>query len=86
MELLRLCRDLDLASLNRAHLGMAILTGKSNLDSTFESDDVFSPAFEWFPGFSGPAVNPDWLDNLDSVRAVLNSDGRALAQGTFAWI
>lgn len=84
-ELLALCDELDLASLNRGPLGMGILTGKFTPASTFKRNDVRSQA-EWFPGFKGGAVNPEWLRNLDAIRDILTSNGRTLAQGALAWI
>lgn len=86
LELLRLCDELDLASLNRGPLGMGILTGKFTADSTFQKDDIRSRAGEWFPGLKGKGVNPEWLAQLETVREILTSDGRTLAQGALAWI
>ena len=86
LELLRLCDELDLASLNRGPLGMGVLTGKFTPESTFASNDVRSRAGEWFPGFSGSGVNPEWLRQLEAVREILTSNGRSLAQGALAWI
>ncbi|MGB3714256.1 MAG: aldo/keto reductase [Candidatus Promineifilaceae bacterium] len=86
LALLRLCEELDLASLNRGPLGMGVLTGKFTSNTTFESDDVRSRASEWFPGLSGSGVNPEWLRRLDQLREILTTDGRTLAQGALAWI
>jgi aryl-alcohol dehydrogenase-like predicted oxidoreductase len=85
-ELLRLCGELNLASLNRGPLGMGILTGKFTLESTFADDDVRSRASEWFPGLRGQGVNPEWLEKLEAIREILTSSGRTLAQGALAWI
>jgi aryl-alcohol dehydrogenase-like predicted oxidoreductase len=85
MELLDLCEQLDLASINRSPLGMGILTGKFTLDSTFEEDDVRKHT-EWFPGFEKGKPTQKWLNALESVREVLTSGGRTLAQGALAWI
>lgn len=86
LELLRLCEELDLASLNRGPLGMGILTGKFRLDAEFASDDIRSRASSWFSGLSGSGVNPEWLAKLDSIRDILTSGGRSLAQGALSWI
>jgi aryl-alcohol dehydrogenase-like predicted oxidoreductase len=86
LELLHLCDELDLASLNRGPLGMGVLTGKFTPDSRFATDDVRSVAGEWFPGFSGSGVNPEWLRQLEAVREILTSGSRSLAQGALAWI
>jgi aryl-alcohol dehydrogenase-like predicted oxidoreductase len=85
MELLALCEELNLASINRGPLGMGILTGKFNLDTQFSDDDVRKYA-EWFPGFKDGHPTQEWLDSLESVREILTSKGRTLAQGALAWI
>jgi aryl-alcohol dehydrogenase-like predicted oxidoreductase len=85
MELLALCEQLNLASINRGPLGMGLLTGKFAPDSTFANDDVRHNA-EWHPGFKNGKPTQDWLDKLASIRDVLTSGGRTLSQGALAWI
>ncbi len=85
MELLVLCEQMNLASINRAPLGMGILTGKFTPETTFSDEDV-RKYVEWFPGFKGGRPTQEWLDALESVRDVLTSNGRTLAQGALAWI
>ena len=86
MALLRMCGELNLASLNRGPLGMGVLTGKFTPQSTFDDDDVRSRAGEWFAGLEGDGVNPDWLEKIDAIREILTSEGRTLTQGALAWI
>lgn len=85
MDLLALSEQRNLASINRGPLGMGLLTGKFAPDSTFASDDVRHNA-EWHPGFKGGKPTQEWLDKLASIREVLTSGGRTLAQGALAWI
>lgn len=85
LELLALCEQLDLASINRSPLGMGILTGKFTPETTFSDDDV-RKYVEWFPGFEKGKPTQEWLDALEAVREVLTSNGRTLAQGALAWI
>jgi aryl-alcohol dehydrogenase-like predicted oxidoreductase len=85
MEMLRLCEEMDLASLNRGPLGMGVLTGKYEPGATFAEDDI-RHIVEWSPGFKDGQPNPEWLDKLDAIRKVLTSGGRTLAQGALAWI
>ena len=85
MELLALCEAMDLASINRAPLGMGILTGKFKPTTTFSDDDVRSTA-QWFVGLEDGRPAQEWIDALDAVREVLTSGGRTLAQGALAWI
>ena len=86
MELLALCEEQNLASINRGPLGMGILTGKFTPNSTFSDDDVRKYAGAWHPGFEDGKPSQAWLDALEAVREVLTSDGRSLAQGALAWI
>ena len=85
LDLLGLCDELNLASLNRGPLGMGILTGKFSAATSFAQDDVRKHA-TWFPGFKNGQVNPEWLDKLSALRDVLTSGGRTLAQGALAWL
>lgn len=85
MELLALCDELNLASLNRGPLGMGLLTGKFAPESTFANDDVRHHA-QWHPGFKDGKPTQEWLDKLASIREVLSSNGRSLSQGALAWI
>ena len=84
-ELLALCEERNLASINRGPLGMGLLTGKFAPDSSFANDDVRKHA-DWHPGFKDGHPTQDWLDKLASIREVLTSNGRTLAQGALAWI
>ena len=85
MELLALCDELNLASLNRGPLGMGLLTGKFAPESTFAKDDVRHHA-QWHPGFKNGKPTQEWLDKLAAIREVLSSNGRTLSQGALAWI
>jgi aryl-alcohol dehydrogenase-like predicted oxidoreductase len=85
MQLLALCEELDLASINRGPLGMGLLTGKFTPESTFGDDDVRKHA-SWHPGFKDGKPTQAWLTALDSIREVLTSGGRTLAQGALSWI
>jgi aryl-alcohol dehydrogenase-like predicted oxidoreductase len=85
LELLALCEQMDLASINRGPLGMGLLTGKFTTDTTFPADDVRRYA-TWFPGLKDGKPSPEWLQALDSVHQVLTSNGRTLTQGALAWL
>jgi aryl-alcohol dehydrogenase-like predicted oxidoreductase len=84
-EMLALCEELDLASINRGPLGMGLLTGKFSPATTFARDDVRA-SMTWHAGFVDGRPTPQWLDRLAAIRDVLTSDGRTLAQGALAWI
>jgi aryl-alcohol dehydrogenase-like predicted oxidoreductase len=80
LELLALCEATGLASINRSPLGMGIRTGKFTAVIEFDDDDVRGSA-RWFPGLVNGRPAKEWIDALDSVRDVLTTDGRTLAQG-----
>ncbi|MBN2086382.1 MAG: aldo/keto reductase [Anaerolineales bacterium] len=84
-ELLELCGEWNLGSMIRGPLGMGLLTGKFSPASTFAEEDVRKHA-SWHPGFQNGRPTRDWLEKLDSIRAVLTAGGRTLAQGALAWL
>lgn len=84
-DLLALCEQRNLASINRGPLGMGLLTGKFAPNTTFSDDDVRRHA-SWHPGFKDGKPTTAWLDALTSIREVLVSGGRTLAQGAISWI
>ena len=84
-EVLAICDESDLASINRGPLGMGVLTGKFTPQSSFPEDDVRHHA-RWFDGFVDGRPNPAWLRKMEDLRDILTSGGRTLAQGALAWI
>ncbi|MEJ2664647.1 MAG: aldo/keto reductase [Spirochaetia bacterium] len=85
LDLLALCDEMNLASINRGPLGMGILTGKFRETSSFKDDDVRKHA-QWFGGLKNGRPNKEWLDALAAIKEVLTSNGRTPAQGALAWI
>jgi aryl-alcohol dehydrogenase-like predicted oxidoreductase len=86
-EMVQLCEELNLASINRGPLAMGLLTGKYNASSVLGPDDVRgtrSP--EWMKYFRNGAPSPEWFGKVESIREVLTSGGRSLAQGALAWL
>src|SRR5688572_14108996 len=79
-EMLALCEELDLASVNRSALARGALSGKYSNDSVFPQNDVRND--EWSKErFFAPTLN-----QLDAIREILTSNGRSLVQGALAWI
>ena len=86
-EILAICDELDLASVNRAPLAMGILSGKFGPDSQLPADDVrgqLGP--EWVAFFKDGRPRPELLAKVDAIREVLTSGGRTMVQGALAWI
>jgi aryl-alcohol dehydrogenase-like predicted oxidoreductase len=85
-ELLALCEEHDLASVNRTPLAMGLLSGKFDASSRLSRDDVRGAGHSWVRYFENRRPKPEFLDRLAAVREILTSGGRTLAQGALAWI
>lgn len=79
-EMLKLCEELNLASVNRSALARGALSGKYTKDTVFPENDVRTDSWSRDHFFTPT------LDQLDSIRKVLTSNGRSLVQGALAWI
>jgi aryl-alcohol dehydrogenase-like predicted oxidoreductase len=79
-EMLALCQQRDLASVNRTPLARGALTGKYSKDTVFAANDVRTDVWArehiLLPAF----------EHLDALREILTSGGRTLAQGALGWI
>jgi aryl-alcohol dehydrogenase-like predicted oxidoreductase len=63
---------------------MGLLTGKYDLTNRPPADDVRRDT-PWWTYFDDDAM-ADWLGRLDSVRDLLTTDGRTLAQGCISYL
>jgi len=77
--MLDLCREQDLASLNRVPLLMGVLTGRWSPETKLEQGD---PRAQWFEqeGFL------KLLACAQQIEPYLTSDGRSYVQGALGWI
>jgi aryl-alcohol dehydrogenase-like predicted oxidoreductase len=64
---------------------MGLLAGKITPETRVRDDDIRQKV-AWFPGFKDGQPNREWLNSLASIREILTSGGRTLAQGALAWI
>ncbi|MET8960402.1 aldo/keto reductase [Streptomyces sp. NPDC004074] len=86
-ELLALCEESNLASINRSPLAMGLLTGRHTGGQSLAPGDIRTSPPAWLSGFSeGGGADTDWLRRVEALRDVLTSDGRTPAQGALAWI
>ncbi|HEY3750579.1 MAG TPA: aldo/keto reductase [Pseudonocardiaceae bacterium] len=85
-EMLVVCADDDLASVNRGPLAMGLLSGKYGAETTLGPDDVRGDSPDWMRYFTDGRPDPAWLDRVGAIRDVLTGDGRTLAQGALGWI
>ena len=79
-EMLAVCEELNLASINRSALARGALSGKYTKDSVFPQNDVRNDSWSR-DHFFAPT-----LGQLESIREILTSNGRSLVQGALAWI
>lgn len=87
LDLVKLCEERNLASLNRSPLAMGMLSGKFSADSVLPKDDVRGAGFPWYESlFKNGRPTQEALRKLDSIREILTSNGRTPAQGALAWI
>ncbi|MEV7979489.1 aldo/keto reductase [Streptomyces sp. NPDC086519] len=83
-RLIAFAEQSELAAINRSPLAMGLLGGRR---AGAAAGDIRSRPPAWLPGFGdGDGADPAWVERIDSLREVLTSDGRTLAQGSLAWI
>lgn len=86
-NMVRLCQELGLASINRGPLAMGLLSGKYDKNSLLPEDDVRgAKSPNWMKYFLEGKPNPEWLDKLGRIKNILSSEGRTSVQGALAWI
>ena len=84
-EMLALCGEQHLISLNRSPLAMGLLTGKFAAGSLLPRSDVRGAGHGWVRFFKDGRPLPEFLARLEAVRELLQSGGRTLAQGALGW-
>jgi aryl-alcohol dehydrogenase-like predicted oxidoreductase len=85
-EMLAMCEENNLASLNRSPLAMGFLTGKFSPETRLPPSDVRAAGHTWVQFFEDGRPRADYLDRLAHVRELLQTGGRTLAQGALGWI
>jgi aryl-alcohol dehydrogenase-like predicted oxidoreductase len=85
-DMLAFCEATGLASINRGPLAMGLLGGAYTAGARFSGTDIRGQGAGWMRYFVDGQPNPAWLARLASIRDVLTSGGRTLAQGALAWI
>ena len=85
-EMLALCAEAGLASLNRSPLAMGLLSGKFGPSTRLGGDDVRGAGHDWVKHFRDGAPTPEVLARLEALRDLLTSGGRTPAQGALGWI
>jgi aryl-alcohol dehydrogenase-like predicted oxidoreductase len=80
-QILALCEEYDQASINRTVLGMGMLTGKFNRDTTFPANDI---RHQWDLKGERPTQN---LERIAAVHKLFEDEGdpRTQSQIALAW-
>lgn len=84
-QIIALCEEFGLTSIDNTPLAMGLLTGKFTHDSRLPSDDVRGSKHEWMPFFKDGKPIPELVDQVNAVREILSSNGRTVTQGALAW-
>lgn len=85
-QLIDLCKDNDLISLNNSPMAMGLLGGKYKPGDKIPKGDVRASGFDWVPYFKNGEPNQEYYTKLESIREILRSNGRTLAQGALAYV
>jgi aryl-alcohol dehydrogenase-like predicted oxidoreductase len=86
-EMLDVCDAHDFASIIRVPLAMGFLSGKFTGMRRLPRDDIRSHPPAWLRYFEdGGRAAPEWTERLASIKEILSSGGRTLAQGALAWV
>ncbi|MBN1802923.1 MAG: aldo/keto reductase [Candidatus Lokiarchaeota archaeon] len=86
-ELIDICEEYDVSSINRTVLAMGLLTGKYTAGSSIPENDVRGPhSPEWLKYFKQGRPDFEWLKKLEMIKDILASDGRTIVQGALAWV
>ncbi len=84
---LEVCERYGLASINRGPLAMGLLTGKYDASTQVGPKDVRASGVGWMTLFGKDGrPSPEDLTRIESVREILTSNGRTLAQGALGWL
>lgn len=78
-EMLALCEEVDLASINRIPLLMGVLSGRYTPDRLPPEDDVRSLFFRH-------SLFAADIERVNQLKTILTKGNRTLAQGALAWI
>lgn len=76
----------QLSALIRSPLAMGVLSGKFNPDSVIANHDHRALNNDWHDYFHDGKANPRYLNDIETIKELLQSDGRTLAQGSLAWL
>lgn len=85
VDLMTLAASKNLTAISRLPLAMGLLSGKYDATRTVGAQDVRRDA-PWVVYFTEGRPTPEFLQMLGTIRELLTTGGRTLAQGALSWI
>ncbi|MDX1285951.1 MAG: aldo/keto reductase [Draconibacterium sp.] len=89
-DILKLCEEKNMASINRCPLAMGLLTGKFTQNTSFPADDVRSIGHmlrdDVHIFFEEGGPDKVLLKKLEAIQEILRSNSRTLVQGALGWL
>ncbi|WP_299852742.1 aldo/keto reductase [uncultured Roseovarius sp.] len=82
----RALRENNLIALIRSPLAMGLLGGNYGVGDVMRKDDIRATSNPRTDYFADGKVNPAYFAKLDTIRALLRTGGRTLAQGAIGWL
>lgn len=76
----------DLIAFIRSPLAMGVLTGKYDHQTIMPRNDIRATHDAWRDYFHDAKVKPGYLAKLSTIRDLLQTGGRTLAQGALCWL
>jgi len=73
-------------ALIRSPLAMGLLSGKYTNESSMHGSDIRSTNQDWTRYYIDGKPNPDYMVMFDSIRQLLQTDGRTPVQGALSWL
>jgi aryl-alcohol dehydrogenase-like predicted oxidoreductase len=65
---------------------MGLLSGKYSAGESVGSNDIRAEKMYWMKFFKDGKAIPEFVGRLESIRELLQTGGRSLAQGALSWI
>jgi len=80
------CDTNGLVSLARSPLAMGLLSGKYDATTKLASNDVRTGDEDYNDYYINGRANPQYLDQIATLRELLQTGGRSLVQGALGWV
>lgn len=85
-QIQQVVKDTGTIALIRSPLAMGLLSGKYGAGETMPSGDIRAGSNLVIEYFRDGQPNPEFLEKLEALRALLTTGGRSLVQGSIGWL